>query len=626
MKNGNKTEIDPKWQTRYADAIMTADKAIALIQPGHRIFVGTGCAQPLALTRALAARAHDLPDTEIVHLLTAGEAPYAREDIAKCFRVNTFFISANVRDLVQRGMGDYTPMSLSDIPRFFASGRFPLDVAMIQVGPPDLNGKCSLGVSVDIVKSAAENASFVIAQVNPRMPRTLGDSFLNVYDLDVLVPSDDPIIEYAQPKPSEAAEHIGEYVAALIDDGCTVQLGIGQIPQSIPTYLKNKHDIGIHTEMLTDSIIDLVESGVVTGKCKTFDTGKVVASFCMGSQKLYDYIDNNPAFAFFPTEYVNDPFNIKRHNRMVAVNMALEIDLTGQVCSDSIGSKFYSGIGGQTDFNRGAAASAGGKAIIALPSTAEDGKVSRIVPFLTSGAGVVVTRGDVHYVATEYGVAYLPGKSVQERAIALISIAHPDFRERLLDEAIRAKYVRPEMADVEGQFFVGPQEIKTSMLLSDGTQVFFRPVHPTDEHRMKDLFYALSRSTIYYRFMSHIRRLPAKEIQNFVFVNHRNDVAIVGTLPEAHGEAIIAIGRYYLDPKTNRAEVAFVVHDKWQRRGIGSFLFKYLASIALRNGIAGFTAETLKDNKPMLAILNNSGYKLHSALRESAYSISLDFE
>ena len=620
------TSYDPDWQETYSSMIATAAQAVRQIKPGQRVFIGTGCAQPQVLVRALADRSAELADTEIVHLLTFGDAPYAEKELTEHFRVNSFFIAENVRHIIQQGLGDYTPIFLSDIPRLFSSGQLPLDAVLIQITPPDKHGMCSLGISVDIVKSAAQNASLVIAQVNPRMPRTLGDSFINVQDLDILVPVDEPLFEITPLEPDDVTRQIGEHIASLVEDGSTVELGIGRIPQAVLEFLKHKTDLGIHSEMFTDTIIDMIEAGVVTGKRKTLDNGKIVASFCLGTQRLYEYIDNNEIFSFHPTEYVNDPYVISQQSRMVAVNVALEVDLTGQICADSLGSKFFSGIGGQVDFNRGAARSAGGKAIIALPSTAKKGAVSRIVAHLSSGAGVVTTRGDVHYVVTEYGVAYLHGKSVQERALALINIAHPDFREELLKKAIKAKYVRPEMAGVEGKIRLVPKDLRTSMILLNGTQINFRAIQLTDESRVKDLFYHLSQQTIYYRFAANLKRLPQKQIQDFVYIDHRSDVALVATLPEAHGEEIIAIGRYYLDQKTNRAEVAFVVRDQWQNHGIGTFLLKYLITIARRNGIAGFTAEVLRDNKPMQAILHKSGCTVRSSLSEGVHSFELDFE
>jgi acyl-CoA hydrolase/GNAT superfamily N-acetyltransferase len=633
-----KLDYDKDWQDKYKDMTMTADQAVASIRPGQRVFIGSGVAQPLRLVQALVARHAELADTQVLSSLTLGDAPYAYKELSDYFSVNTFFVSANVRNMIQEGYGDYTPISFSDIPSLFASGEMPIDVALIQVTPPDLQGRCSLGVSVDVVKSAAANAGLVIAQVNPQMPWTLGDSLVSVLDLDILVPVDEPLMETTYAGfiddaqtgawASDAwniAQAIGENIASLVEDGSTLEVGIGRIPHAVVPLLKDKKDLGIHTELVTDAIIPLVDDGVITGDQKSIDRGKIVTSFAMGTRKLYDYVDNNPLFSFNPTEYVNDPFIIGQQNKMVAINTALEVDLTGQVCSDSLGTRFYSGIGGQADFNQGAGRSDGGRAIIALPSTAEEGKTSRIVPVLKPGAGVVTTRGAVHYVVTEYGVAYLHGKSVQERAMALITIAHPDFREELLAKAIDYKWVRPEMADVEGRFFVGPKELRTTMLLDDGTLISFRAMNPTDEPGTRGLFYSLSQEAVYYRYMSHMKRIPRKQLQNFVYVDHRNDVAIVGTVPEAHGEDIIAIGRYYLDQKTNRAEVAFVVRDDWQKQGIGSFIMKHLAIIAKRNGIAGFTAEVLRDNKPMQAVINHSGMKVKSKLNEGVFHFEMDF-
>ncbi|MDF1577822.1 MAG: GNAT family N-acetyltransferase [Desulfobulbales bacterium] len=625
MSAEDKTTTARDWRETYHDMLATPRQAAKLIKPGQRVFIGTGCGEPVALVEALTERAHELADVEIIQLLAKGEAPYANQAFSGSFKVNSFFIGTAIRSHIQEGLGDYTPVLLSDIPRLFSSGRLPLDVVLIQVTPPDDRGQVSLGVSVDIVKSAAENGSLVIAQVNPRMPHTLGDSLVDVYDLDLLVPVEMEILERRRSTATDDTLKIGEYIAALIEDGSTIEFGIGRIPHGVIEFLKDKKDLGIHTELLTDSIIPLIESGAVTGRRKTVDRGKIVASFCMGGRKLYDFIDHNPLFSFRPTEYVNDSHVISRQFKMVAINMALEVDLTGQVCADSLGSLFYSGIGGQVDFNRGAARAKDGKAIIALESTARDGEISRIVTRLTPGAGVVTTRGEVHYVVTEYGTAYLYGKSIQERVMALISIAHPKFREQLLKEAIEARYLRREMSEIGGRFFVGSPEMRTTMLLDDGNQVTFRPVHPTDEHSMRDLLYTLSRETLYYRFMTNKSKFSPSQIQNFVYIDHRRDVAIVGTVPEAHGEDIVAVGRYYLNSKTNRAEVAFVIRDDWQNHGIGKFLFKHLVNLAKRSGIAGFDAEVLRDNRRMQTIFNHSGYRVRSKLEEDVYSFQIDF-
>ncbi len=618
--------INENWQEDYQDQVISADEAVAQIRPGQRVLVATGCAQPIDLINALAARSKDLADNEIIDFLTLGSAPHAQKELAGKFRINSFFIADSVRDTIWEGLGDYSPIFLSDIPHLFSSGRLPLDVVLMQVTPPDERGMCSLGVSVDIVKTAADNARLVIAEVNPNMPRTGGDSHIPIHNIDFLVAANHPLIESPSPEPDPVTTQIGEYIAALVEDNSTIEFGIGSIPQAVVPFLSNKKNLGIHTEMFTDNIMELVESGVVNGSRKTMDKGKVVASFCMGTRKLYDYIDNNPNFAFYPTEHVNDPFIISRQHKQVAINVALEVDLTGQVCADSLGTKFYSGIGGQVDFNRGAAKSPGGKAIIALRSTAKDDTISRIRCTLSPGAGVVTTRGDVHYVVTEYGTAYLHGKSVQERAVALISIAHPKYREQLLKEAIEAKFLSSEFANLENGFIQGSRDYRSSALLDDGTLLMFRSMEPTDEPALKDLFYALSQQTIYYRFMSQMKRLPKKQIRDLVYINHRTDVALIAVMPEMHGDEIVAVGRYYLDERTNMAEVAFIVRDSWQNRGIATKLLRKLADIARRNGISGFTAEVLRENRAMQAVLNKTDTRVSTTQDQNTISYRLEFK
>lgn len=625
-------EFDNNWQDRYRVMINSPRKALRRVRSGQRVFIGTGCGEPTVLVETLTTRAQELADVEIVQLFTKGDASYARREYADSFRLNSFFIGQNVRPMIQEGLGSYTPMLLSDIPHLFNSGQLPLDVALIQVSPPDERGMVSLGISVDIVKSAIENASLIIAQVNPRMPRTLCDSLVSVYDLDILVPVDVPILEREDEPIHPTSREIGKRVAALIPNGATIEFGFGRIdgygriPHATIPFLHDKKDLGIHSEMITDAIIELIESGAVTGARKASDRGRIVTSFCLGTRKLYDYIDNNPLFCFRPTEYVNNSEVISSQTRMVAINPAREIDLTGQVSTDSQQGSLYSGIGGMIDFNRGAAHAKNGRSIITLPSTDPEGTRSNIVPHLSTGAGVVVTRGDVYYVVTEYGVAYLYGKSIQERVMSLIAIAHPDFREQLFRDAIEAHYIRPELAEVGGRFIMPTDEtMRTTMLLNDGTEIQLRAVQPTDEAGMRDLMYDLSKETVYYRFMSRQSTFSHKQIQDFVYVDHRQEVTIVATVPEAHGEIIIGVGRYFLDEKTNRAEVAFVVRDTWQNRGIGSFLYRHLAELAKRNGIGGFTANVLRENQRMQTIFNHSGHKVTACLEEGVYSFTIDF-
>ncbi|CAG35388.1 probable 4-hydroxybutyrate CoA-transferase [Desulfotalea psychrophila LSv54] len=625
-------DYDVNWRNNYKEMVSTAKRAVKQIRSGQRVFIGTGCGEPTELVSAMTKRAGELADVEIIQLFTKGSAPYAQQKFANSFRINAFFIGQKVRDAIRKGVGSYTPVLLSNVPNLFNSGQIPIDVALIQVTRPNAAGKVSLGVSVDIVRSAIDNASLIVAQVNPNMPWTGSDSVIDIHDLDILVPVDVPLLEHILPEPHEVSRKIGKNVAALVPDGATLQMGMGRlqeygrIPYAVVEFLKNKKNLGIHTEMITDNIIELIESGAVTGSRKSRDRGKIVTSLCMGTKKLYDYIDDNPLFCFRPTEYVNDSIVISEQTKMIAINMAQEVDLTGQVSSDSIEGILYSGIGGLVDFNRGAARSKQGKTIICIPSTNPEGTKSNILSGLKSGAGVVITRGTVHYIATEYGVAYLYGKSIQERAIALISIAHPAFREQLFNEAVQAHYIHPELAGFEDKFIVSADDsMRTSMLLNDGTQINFRSILPTDEPLMRELVYTLSKETVYYRFMNHQANFTHRQIQDFVYIDHRKDVAIVGVVPEAHGEDIVAVGRYYLDTETNRAEIAFVVHDKWQNKSLGSFLFKFLADIAKRNGITGFTAEVLRENQRMQTIFNHSGHKVTTCLEEGVYSYVIDF-
>ncbi len=610
------------WKSRFTDKITTAAAAMKLVKSGYNIFVGTGCAQPQHLVNALVEYSAGITDAHIIHLLTMGTAPYADERFREKFKMNTFFIAENIRDVLSRGIGDYTPIFLSDIPYQFETGRIPVDVALISVTAPDANGLCSLGVSVDIVKSAAANAKYIIAQVNSRMPRTFGDSFIHINDIDALVAFDEEIIEASVTESDEALRRIGQNIARLVEDGSTIECGIGRIPQALAEFLKNKKDLGVHTEMFGDWIIDLIDCGAITCAKKTLNRGKVVASFCMGTRRLYDYIDNNPFFEFYPTEYVNDPHIISQHEKMVGINVGLEIDLTGQVCADSLGYQFYSGIGGQVDFIRGSAKSRQGKAIIAMPSTAKNGEVSRIVPHLTEGAGVVTTRGDVHYVVTEYGTAYLHGKSIRQRVLSLIDIAHPKFRQKLIQAAKAQKYIYADQIELDAEKVRYPEELECYETLIDGTQIFFRPVKPIDEKALSEMLYSLSPSSIRTRYMTHTMTFPHKDVQQLTNIDYTQNLAIVGTVPGVTDEEIVAIAQYFLDPKTQAAEVAFIVHDEWQKKGMGTLLLAYLTKIARQRGVRSFYAKVLPTNKAMLTVFYNSGYKVNTEFDGEVYSIT----
>ncbi len=443
----NKNVKSAFWLQNYKSKLRTPEEAVSIVKSGDKIVMHGNCAFPMTLINALVARKDELENVEILHALTVGELPYLKPGMEKSFRHISFFMGAAARKAVNEGRADFTPIYLFEYPLLFSKGLIKPNVAFVHLSPPDEHGFCSFGVEVGLIKTAAENSDIIIAQINPQMPRALGDSFIHINKLTYIVEVDEPIAELPQvkedmtPEMQEVYTKIGQNVAELIEDGSTIQMGIGVIPDSVSRFLDTKKDLGIHSEMFSDGIIDLVNRGIITNRRKKLHVGKTIAGFVLGSRKLYDYIDNNPSIEFHPQEYVNDPFVIAQNYKMVAINSALEVDITGQVCSDSIGSRLYSGFGGQVDFIRGAARSEGGKPIIALPSTTKDFKISRIVSTLKPGAGVVTNRADVHYVVTEYGVAYLHGKSIRERVNQLINIAHPDFRDELRFYAKKNNYI-----------------------------------------------------------------------------------------------------------------------------------------------------------------------------------------
>lgn len=436
--SGNRAGRSAAWLEKYVSKRRTAEEAVSVIRSGDCVYIHPGCAEPEQLVKAMVARADTLRNVKVIHILTKGVADYVLPGMEQSFRHIALFSGANVRDAINEGRADFVPIFLSEVEALFSSGAMPIDVALIHVSPPDEHGFCSFGVGVDTTKTAAECARTVIAQVNPKMPRALGDSFIHLNKIHHVVEVTDDLLDFPMGTVSDVAMQIGRHIADLIEDESTLQLGIGEIPDAVLNYLTEKKHLGIHSEMVSDGVIDLIEAGIITNEKKTLHPGKVVAGFVLGTRRLFDFIHNNPVFEFHPSQYVNDPFIISQNRKQVALNSAIEVDLTGQICADSIGYSFYSGIGGQVDFVRGSARSKGGKSIIALPSTARDATTSRIVSHLKEGAGVVTSRGDVHYVATEFGVAYMHGKTVRERCKSLIGIAHPKFREEL-EKSARAR-------------------------------------------------------------------------------------------------------------------------------------------------------------------------------------------
>jgi len=644
--------FDTQWKDYYRQRLGDGETILrSVIQDGNRIFVGSACSEPQELVRSLLPVLPEHRDLELVQNLSMGSIPEDWSKLQKHCRIKTFFIGDRMRKAVNLGLADYVPTYFSSVPNLFREDNsWQLDVALIQVSPPDEHGFCSLGIAVDINKTAAQTSGTVVAQVNPLMPRTFGDSFLHVTQMHHFVEYEEPLLEMTHTAQSAVADLIAQYVSALVDDGSTIQVGVGRMANTVLKSLKDKKDLGVHGEILTDAHLYLVEKGAITGRRKTLHPGKIIASLCLGSRDLYDFVHNNPEVELYPIDYVNERRIVSKNDNMVSINSALEIDLTGQVCADSIGHNLYSGIGGYVDFMHGASMARNGKTIIVLPSTTTDGKKSRIVSHLTYGAGVVSPRTNVRYVVTEFGVAYLHGKTVRERALALINIAHPRFRESLLDEGKRLRYIyqdqilRPVYESLypdrweRDQIFTGeaagglppsllqPGQWETEGVFPGDLKVFFRPIKPTDERAIQEFFYSLPDQDIYYRFLSAMKVFPHRNTQAMCNIDYEHEMAIVGVTGMIGNETIVAMGRYILDQKSNMAEVDFAVRAEWQRLGIGTFLLHTLCEIAKSKGITGFNAYVLAGNRKMLSVFYKVGYVVHSSLEDGLYEIEFRFD
>jgi acyl-CoA hydrolase/ribosomal protein S18 acetylase RimI-like enzyme len=618
-----------EFRRMYPEKFVSCDKAFSSVRRGSRIFVGTGCGEPQYLVNALVSYVESHPkavlDAEIVHVWTLGVAPYTQKKFERNFRHNSFFISPNTREAVNKGLADYTPIFLSEVPALLKSGAVGIDVALLQTSPPDRHGYMSLGVSVDIVKAAAEMASIVIAQVNSKMPRVHGDGFINIKDVAFVICCDEDIIEFKNSDDGEVADRIGYYVSRLVQDGDTIQVGYGSIPNAVLSNLVRKKHLGVHTELMGDGIVALMKKGVIDNTQKTLNPGKTVASFCMGSRETYDFIDDNPAVEFRTVDYTNNPLIIAQHRGMTAINSALEIDLTGQATAESLGELFYSGIGGQADFMRGAKLARGGKTILAMRSTAAGGEVSRIVPSLREGAGVTLSRGDVHYVVTEYGIAYLHGKNIRERAMELISIAHPEHRGWLIEEAKKRNLIYKDQAFIPGKRGEYPEELETFKTTKTGLEILLRPVKISDEPLLKEFFYSLSDQSLYRRFLSTKREMPHEDLQSYVVIDYTKEMAILAVLPRHGKEEVIGLGQYWINEDNHTAEVAFAVKDTYQNSGVGTELLKYLTQLAKRRGLMGFTAEVLLDNEPMLRLFEKMGFAIEKRVQEGVCELKMTF-
>jgi RimJ/RimL family protein N-acetyltransferase len=484
----------------------------------------------------------------------------------------------------------------------------------------------SLGLSVDITKAATENARLVIAQANIEMPRTHGDTFIHISDVDFIVRLDEPLLEYEPQVSDEIAQRIGKYVSRFIEDGDTIQVGYGSLPNAILANLRGKKHLGVHTELLTDGIVELMKEGVIDNSLKNLNPGKAIASFCMGKKATYEFIHDNPSIEFKPIDYTNNPLVIASNQNMTAINTGLAVDLTGQSTAESLDRVFFSGVGGQADFMRGAVLSPGGKTILAIQSTADNENISRIVPFLHEGAGITLTRGDLQYLVTEYGIAYLHGKNVRERAMDIISIAHPKFRPWLIEEAKKNNLIYRDQAFIPGKRGEYPEALETHRTTESGLRLFLRPVRMNDEPQLKDFFYSLSDKSTYRRFMSVRRDMPHERLQEFVVIDYSREMVILAIQEGPEREEIVGVGQYGLQEDKHSAEVAFVVRDSFQNQGVGTVLLEYLTVLAKKQGLFGFTAEVLPDNLPMLHLFESQGFDMEKRTSTDVVDLKMAFK
>jgi acyl-CoA hydrolase len=610
------------------EKLLTPEESVKKIKNGSRVFIGTGCGEPQRLIKAMIENP-SIQDIVIYQMLSSTLARYVNdENFLSRFSIKLFFISVLMRQSAFEGKIDYIPVYLSQIPKLFENHEIGLDIALIQVSPPDDHGYCSLGISVDITLSGMNNADVVIAQVNPEMPRTWGDGMIHMDRIDYLVEYPEPILE-SMPgiKNQTVIERIAHYVNMLVDDGATLQIGFGHLPDAILPYLSGKKDLGIHTQVITNGFLPLFKAKVITNKKKSYLKDRVIASLCMGSRELYDFVDNNPIFYFKSSEFVNDPNVIANNDNFISISSALEVDLTGQVCTDSKGYLFYSGIGDQVDFIRGSSMSKGGFSIIIIPSTAQDEKISRIVPHLSEGAGVATTRGDIDIVVTEYGIAEMRGKSIYQRVMELARIAHPKFRKNLIEEAKKRRYIFADQLPPTTQDLLFLDRYLYSKKLATGKDIDFRPLLPSDEFESRNFYYSLQEDSIYYRFFNKRKVFSRDMLQKqWAEVDYRRNMTIIGLMQLGKRKQIVAIGSY-AEADEDSAEVAFLVKEKLHGMGIGSFLLDILEGIAKKNNYKKFVATVLAENRKMINVFQKK-YPTAKFLRSLSgeVDVEMDFE
>jgi acyl-CoA hydrolase/GNAT superfamily N-acetyltransferase len=617
------------WADAYLEKRISATKAIAKIRSGQRVFIGSGCGEPQVLVKKLVEKTNDFSGLEIVRLLgreTVSLTAIADKTKDTNLNVRSIYLGSTSSEVIARQRRFITPMNMSDVPSLFITRKMPLNVALIQVSTVDDFGWMSLGISVDVTLAAARAADLVIAQVNPQMPRVMGQGFIHVNDINLIVEHDEPLLAVPQSTVfSEAATQIGKHIARLIEDGATLQLGLDAASQATMQALSNKNDLGVHSQFLTDDIMHLYSTGNINNKKKGLNDGKMVASMAIGSHNLYEFLNDNPAIDFHPSDYVNDPFIIAQHNRMVSLNVARVMDITGQVSAEASAATRYAGVSGIPDFVRGARRSPGGKSILMLFSTTEteNGRESNILPQLTKHV-VVVPRGDVHYVVSEYGSVNLFGKSLQERVMAMISIAHPDFREELFRDAKERGYLGAERSLGEAAKAVYPIQLEETLTI-DGEKVTVRPAKPVDERRIQEHFYSLPKEDILTRFFCQKTIFARPEMESRSQIDYVNDITLVAVVGEFGFGQVVAVAESMKLEKENLAEVAFSVSEKYQGKGLGTFFLKKLAAIARENGISGLLAYTFPSNKAMINLFKTLPYKVKTVYEDGDLVLSCRF-
>ncbi|SLM32119.1 Acetyl-CoA hydrolase/transferase family protein [Desulfamplus magnetovallimortis] len=614
------------WADSYIEKLRAAKEALKDVKPGQRVYISSSCGEPQHLVKSLSEISSRFTDLEIVRLLCLDSAPLtliANRTHSQQFNIRSFYLGSAKNRSLSKNARFITPINLSQVPRLFKTRMLPINVALIQVSPPDDFGWMSLGVSVDITKAAAESADVVIAQVNQCMPRVLGRSFVHVNDVDYIVEHEEPLLIKKEMPDIETANTIAKHMSRLINDGATLQTTLGATTRATLLCLSEKNDLGIHTQYLSDGIMRLVSMGVVNNMKKGLNDGKLVASSAVGSSLLYEFMDDNPAIEFHPSDYVNDPRIISQHNSMTSINTAMEIDLTGQVAADALPYNNFSGVNGMLDFIRGATMSKGGKSILMLTSTRDNGRLSRIVPFLENTA-VVVPRGDVQFVVTEYGAVNLFGKSIQERALALISIAHPDFRDELFQKAKELDFIdigRKLKESIHGVYPLKLEEI----INIKGVPVTFRPARPVDERSIQEHYYNMDKKDVISRFFHEKTSFVHDQIDATFEIDYVNDLTILAAVGEMGFEKIIAVGEYLRNPAVNMAEIAFSVSREWQGAGIAKILQDKLAEAAYENGIKGLVAYTSPTNKGMIQLFNKLPFKVSKSFEDGMLLLSCLF-